>query len=145
MISFLGLSEKNMQAFQDLMDSMLKKWKWKQYEIRKERGDIYLDLKIYRTLCADSKIIWTKHCLERMQERDISRADVKNGIATGEIIEEYPEDYPNPSCLIFGYTVNNRILHIVAGCDNINIYIITAYYPDIRKFEDDLKTRRKGK
>ncbi len=32
-----------------------------------------VDLKTYQTLCADSKIIWTKHCLERMQERDISR------------------------------------------------------------------------
>ena len=63
--------------------------------------------------------------------------------ATGEIIEDYPEDYPNPSCLIFGYNVNGRILHIVAGCDNINIYIITAYYPDTKKFENDLKTRRK--
>lgn len=49
----------------------------------------------------------------------------------------------NPSCLIFGYNVNGRILHIVAGCDNINIYIITAYYPDTKKFENDLKTRRK--
>ena len=90
-----------------------------------------------------TKILWTQHCLQRMQERDISRDDVKNGIATGEIIEEYPDDFPNPSCLIFGYNVNDRILHIVAGCDNINIYIITAYYPDTRKFEDDLKTRRK--
>ena len=53
------------------------------------------------------------------------------------------DDFPNPSCLIFGYNVNGRILHIVAGCDNINIYIITAYYPDTKKFEDDLKTRRK--
>jgi hypothetical protein len=35
-------------------------------------------------------------------------------------------------------------LHIVAGCDSINIYIITAYYPDIKKFEEDLKTGRKG-
>ena len=61
----------------------------------------------------------------------------------GEIIEDYPDDFPNPSCLIFGYNVNGRILHIVAGCDNINIYIITAYYPDTKKFEDDLKTRRK--
>ena len=104
-----------------------------------------MNLTTYQNLCADSKIIWTKHCLERMQERDISRADVKNGIATGEIIEDYPDDYPNPSCLIFGYTVNNRILHIVAGCDSINIYIITAYYPDTIKFENDLKTRRKGK
>ena len=60
-----------------------------------------------------------------------------------EIIEDYPDDFPNPSCLIFGYNVNGRILHIVAGCDNINIYIITAYYPDTKKFENDLKTRRK--
>ena len=104
-----------------------------------------MDLKIFQTLCAESKIIQTQHGLERMQERDISRADVKNGIASGEIIEEYPDDYPHPSCLIFGYTVNGRILHIVAGCDSINVYIITAYYPDSRKFEDDLKTRRKGK
>ncbi len=98
---------------------------------------------IYQRLCTESKILWTQHGLQRMQERDISRADVKHGIETGEIIEEYPDDYPNPSCLIFGYTVNERILHIVAGCDNINIYIITAYYPDITKFEADLKTRRK--
>lgn len=46
-------------------------------------------------------------------------------------------------CLIFGYNVNGHILHIVVGCDNINIYIITAYYPDTKKFENDLKTRRK--
>lgn len=62
-----------------------------------------------------------------MQERDISRADVKNGIASGEIIEEYPDDYPHPSCLIFGYTVNSRILYIVAGCDNINLYITAGF------------------
>ena len=85
-----------------------------------------MNLDIYQKLCSESKILWT--------QRDISRADVKNGIATGEIIEDYPDDYPNPSCLIFGYNVNGRILHIVAGCDNINIYIITAYYPDTKKF-----------
>lgn len=91
-----------------------------------------MNIKIYQKLCAESKILWTQHCLQRMQERDISRLDVKNGIATGEIIEDYPDDYPNPSCLIFGYNVNGHILHIVAGCDNINIYIITAYYPDTK-------------
>ena len=31
------------------------------------------------------------------------------------------------------------ILHIAAGCDNINVYIITAYYPDTKKFKNDLK------
>ena len=104
-----------------------------------------MDLDLYKRLCAESKILWTQHGLQRMQERGISRGDVKNGIKNGEIIEEYPDDFPNPSCLIFGYNLTGRILHIVAGCDSINIYIITAYYPDKRKFENDLKTRRKGK
>ena len=80
---------------------------------------------------------------EQMQERGISRADVKRTIATGEIIEDYLDDFPNPSCLIFGYTVNNRVLHVIAGCDNVSIYIVTAYYPDTKKFENDLKTRRR--
>ena len=52
-----------------------------------------MNLEIYQKLCAESKILWTQHCLQRMQERDISRADVKNGIATGEIIENYPDDF----------------------------------------------------
>ena len=73
-----------------------------------------MELREYQQLCQQGKILWTQHCLQRMQERDISRADVKRGIETGEIIEEYPEDYPNPSCLIFGYAVDGRILHIVA-------------------------------
>lgn len=60
----------------------------------------------------------------------------------GEIIEDYPNDYPNPSCLIFGYTLNNRVIHVVIGYDVENIYIITAYYPNTDKFELDMKTRR---
>lgn len=33
-----------------------------------------------RDLCDEKKIRWSAHCLERMQERDISRADVKKCI-----------------------------------------------------------------
>ena len=46
-----------------------------------------------------------------MQERDISRADVKKCVFEGEIIEDYPDDFPHPSCLIFGYTINDKINH----------------------------------
>ena len=48
-----------------------------------------------------------------MQERDISRADVKKCVLEGEIIEDYPDDFPHPSCLIFGYTINDKIIHVV--------------------------------
>lgn len=78
-----------------------------------------------------------------MQERDISRADVKKCVFEGEIIEDYPDDFPHPSCLIFGFTINDKIIHVVAGSDVKYIYIITAYFPNTIKFENDLKTRRK--
>jgi hypothetical protein len=90
------------------------------------------------------KIKWTAHVAQRIQERDISRLDVMNCIVTGEIIENYPEDYPHPSCLVFGLTTNGKTLHVVVGYDFEFLYIITAYYPNILKFEADLKTRKES-
>lgn len=102
-----------------------------------------MDLEVLKTLVSQRKIKWTTHVATRIQERGISRADVINCINTGEIIEPYPEDYPNPSCLIFGLTLNDKVLHVVAGFDSNFVYIITAYYPSLEKFESDLKTRRR--
>lgn len=93
-------------------------------------------------LSKQRRIKWSAHCLERMQERDIGREDVKNCIENGEIIEDYPEDFPHPSCLIFGYTINNKVIHVVVGSDGEYIYIITAYFPNTTKFEADLRTRK---
>ncbi len=61
----------------------------------------------------------------------------------GEVIEEYPDDYPHPSCLVFGYALNKKVLHVVVWVSKDSVYIITAYYPTLDRFEDDLKTRRK--
>lgn len=76
-------------------------------------------------------------------KRGISRQDVKETMSAGEIIEEYPEDYPLPSCLMF--YGNPKALHVVLSYngENRTIYVITAYVPDLRHFEKDLKTRRK--
>lgn len=68
---------------------------------------------------------------------------MKHCIRAGEIIEDYPTDYPHPSCLIFGYTIGAKVLHVVVGCDGEYIYIITAYYPNTDIFQEDLKTRRR--
>ena len=99
-------------------------------------------IKEIQTFCEQAKIRWSQHCLERMQERDIIREDVITCILHGEIIEDYPDDFPHPSCLVFGYAVNNKAIHVVVGSDGEYIYIITAYFPNTVKFEDDLKTRK---
>lgn len=102
-----------------------------------------MDIEILKGLVQDNKIKWSVHCLERMGERDISRDDVKNCICNGEVIEDYPDDFPYPSCLVFGYTVVNNILHVVVGTNGKELFIITSYFPNSDKFEIDMKTRRK--
>ncbi len=89
-------------------------------------------------------IEWRSHALKRMLQRGISQQEVKEAIRFGEIIEEYPNDRPFESVLVF-YR-ENKCIHVVISLDNINqiIYVITAYIPDTVHFENDLKTRRKN-
>lgn len=102
-----------------------------------------MKIDIIRQLIKDGKVKWATHCLEKLGERDISISDVKKCIVIGEIIEDYPDDYPHPSCLIYGLISRNKVLHTVVGSDGETAYIITAYYPNTVKFKSDLKTRRK--
>ena len=102
-----------------------------------------LKIDIIKEYVAKRKIDWTKHCLNRLNQRNILISDVKNAIYNGKIIEYYEDDYPYPSCLILGVSVKNRLLHIVCGMSYDLVHMITAYYPDSSKWEDDMKTRRK--
>ncbi len=87
--------------------------------------------------------IYRLHATQRMFERDINQDSVEEVIKNGEIIEEYKDDKPYPSCLIFGFD-RNRPLHIVYAIDeNKNYIIITVYEPNLLKWEDDFKRRKK--
>lgn len=101
-----------------------------------------LDLNKLREYYRQEKVIITIHAQERLRQRGIKAKDVRNCVMTGEIVEQYPDDFPFPSCLIFGKTINGKILHVVASDEGTGSRIITAYFPDNIKFEDDLKTRR---
>ena len=39
--------------------------------------------------------------------------------------------------------IKSKVLHVVCGLSEIELWIITAYYPDNIKWEEDKKTRRK--
>ena len=88
------------------------------------------------------KIRWTNHCVVRLFQRNISQENIENALLNGEIIEEYENDYPYPSCLVYGINLNDEVLHIVCGLNEIELWIITAYYPDNIKWEEDLKKRK---
>lgn len=77
------------------------------------------------------------------EEREINSDDIINVILNGEIIRQYEDDEPFPSCLILGMSVHGRYLHVVVASDNINLHIITAYYPSLEEWESDFKTRKR--
>ena len=95
------------------------------------------------SLCADlDNIIISQHAFVRLRERGITTDGVIDGIRSGEIIEQYPDDYPYPSCLVLGWLVNNKPIHIVCGVGDGKLWIITAYIPGTDKWDDDYKTRK---
>lgn len=85
----------------------------------------------------------TVHAFLQMKKREISIVDIYNGFENGEIIEQYPDDYPFPSCLILCFTTENKPLHFVCSMANNKIYIITAYFPNSEQWENDYRTRKK--
>ncbi len=59
-----------------------------------------MNIKDFRLLCSDNTIQVTANALQRCRDRNISIDDIERCIIFGEIIEEYPDDYPYPSALI---------------------------------------------
>lgn len=79
-----------------------------------------------------------------MAERNLTRREVLHAILSGEVLEDYPHDFPLPSALFFAF-FKERPIHVVAAFDSAAsvAYIITVYEPDLIHFEKDFKTRRK--
>jgi hypothetical protein len=97
-----------------------------------------------RKLCTPQNIRITLHAAKRLEQRGILLSDVMTCIMNGEIIEQYPDDYPYPSCLILGLTFGNKVLHVVIGHYETDLFLITAYFPSSDKWEDDFKTRKEN-
>ena len=89
------------------------------------------------------KLIYRQHAVKRMHERSIAEEDVEYAIASGKIIENYPNDTPYPGALLLGYA-GTKAMHVVYAEDLTEgeRIIITVYEPDTAIWCDDLKTRR---
>ena len=103
-----------------------------------------LDILELRKLCTPKNIRITLHAAKRLEQRGIFLSDVMACIMSGEIIEQYPDDYPYPSCLILGLSLDDKFLHVVIGHHETELFLITAYFPSSDKWEDDFKTRKEN-
>ena len=101
-----------------------------------------IDIQCLRQYYQMDTVFVTAHAVERFHQRGIMAKDVRNAVNTGEIIEQYPDDYPYPSCLILGSTLDHQYIHVVMSDEGTSSRIITAYVPSHEKWQDDLKTRK---
>ena len=78
-----------------------------------------------------------------MFERYVSVKKVVGAVETGETIEDYSSEMPEPSRLILGFQ-GKRPFHVVTSenPETNQITVITVYIPDPNKWNKDFKARR---
>ena len=83
---------------------------------------------------------YSNHAVAQMFRRGLSADAVESAVLNGEIIKDYPNDKPYPSCLMLYFT-RNRPIHVVVSSDTATeiCYIITAYEPDPLSWDTDFK------
>ncbi len=103
-----------------------------------------VDIQLIKNLVVSENIVLTEHFIKRLRERSLKIADILNALSNGEIIENYPSDYPYPSCLVLGYSNQNKTIHVVCGYSNSDnkLWLITAYEPNTDKWHDNFRTRK---
>ena len=90
-----------------------------------------------------AQIYWTYHVNMRLARRFIARQTILAAVDAYEVIEEYPTDKYLPSYLVLAHA-DAQSFHVLfaADVDGDNVRVVTAYRPDPREWEPDLKTRR---
>ena len=90
-----------------------------------------------RTKIQAGQFEFSKHAVDQSILRQISVQELREAIANGEIIEDYPEDKYGPSCLILGFTQAGRPLHVQCSYPSRPLVkIITLYEPDPSRWID---------
>ncbi|MBI2346018.1 MAG: DUF4258 domain-containing protein [Deltaproteobacteria bacterium] len=91
-----------------------------------------------------SQLVFRLHAIQRMVERGITKADIRQVLETGEVIESYPDDKPYPSRLILGWMAS-RPLHVVVAefVGTKDLIVVTVYEPDLVRWQPGFKQRRR--
>lgn len=89
------------------------------------------------------KTFFRVHAVQRMFERDVSVKKVLGAIKSGETIEDYSSEMPEPSRLILGFQAK-RPFHVVISENPATneTTVITVYIADPDKWTKDSRSRR---
>lgn len=95
-----------------------------------------------RAKIAQDQFEFSQHATDQGILRQISVQEIREVVAAGEVIEDYPQDKYGPSCLVLGFTRAARPLHVQCSYPSRPLVkIITVYEPDPRLWTE-YRTRR---
>src|SRR5438132_7669463 len=90
-----------------------------------------------RDKIAGGQFEYSQHAVDQSIVRHISVKELREAIAAGEVIEDYPTDKYGPSCLVFGVTLTGCPLHVQCSYPSRPLVkIITLYEPDPQRWGD---------
>ena len=98
------------------------------------------DLDLIQTLVARGDYFLTYHAGRRMMQRGITEDDLRCCVATGSVVEEYPDDPRGHSCKIMGRSLGGKTFCCICavvdrGAPRIlgqaqwEVCIITVHWP----------------
>lgn len=90
-----------------------------------------------REKIASGRSEFSEHATDQTILRAITVQEVRDAIATCELVEDYPDDKYGPSCLLLGFTASDRPLHIHRSYPSRPVIkVITLYEPDPLRWID---------
>jgi hypothetical protein len=95
-----------------------------------------------RSKIANGQFEFSQHAVDQTIIRHITVQEMREAVANSQIVEDYPDDKYGPSCLLLGFTLSDRPLHILCSYPSRPLVkIVTLYEPDPDQWID-YRTRR---
>ena len=94
---------------------------------------------------AAGRIRVTDHADEEIAADGLILDEVLFSLKNGEIIEDYPSDFPYPSCLVLGQTPSGLAVHSVWAYNTLSGWavLVTVYRPDPKRWVEWRRRRAK--
>jgi len=86
----------------------------------------------------NSRVKITDHADEEAVNDNLTYEEIYYSVMQGEIIEDYPNDNPYPSCLIMGKNFSGEPIHSVWAYNPESLWtvLITVYRPNPERWID---------
>ncbi len=94
-----------------------------------------MDIEVIKAKITARQYLYSRHAERKRNVENLTFAQVKEALLSGQILEEYPDTGRGESCLIAGFSGQVPI-HVVCGWLDDRVVLVTVYIPGAPKFTD---------